>query len=78
MDPNLLWLIPVVVFLVGFAVLEWWGLKRPDDRMQPLTYWVRRYFGLGKKRSYLSIGWIAITALIVWLFIHFALEGTFL
>lgn len=76
MDPNWLW----AAWILAFAVLEAWGIRSYNrgGRMKPLTYWVRRKLGLGQPRSYLSVGWIAVSAAIVWLFIHFALEGTFL
>lgn len=76
MNPNVLW----AVLVVAFFVLEFWGIRSQNrgGKMKPLTYWVRKVFGLGKPKSYLSIGYALAGAILLWLVVHFLLEGTLL
>lgn len=76
MDPNVLW----GVLVVAFFVLESWGIysQNHGGRMKPLTYWVRKVFGLGQPRSYLGIGYWIAAGLVLWQVVHWLLEGTWL
>jgi hypothetical protein len=69
-DSNWLWLVPVV----GFFVLEFWGLHSSTDRQQPLTYWLRKGFGL--KDGWHSIGWWLAAGILGWLVVHFLIAST--
>lgn len=68
MDPNWLWLIPVL----GFLALEWWGLRSDEDRAQPLTYWIRKSFSLSN--GVRSVGWWITAGILGWLVYHFLAE----
>lgn len=74
MDPNWLWLIPVL----GFVILESASIVyRRSTRLRPLTYWLRETFGISDplpgKAS--GIGFFLAAGIIVWLGVHFLVES---
>lgn len=62
-------------WVVAFFVLEFAGIAREDDNAYPLTYYVRRVFGLGRGwRSVFTPGWFVAATFIGWLALHFLVE----
>lgn len=68
-NPNWAWLVWAIVAFGGFAVLEYLGLRRAGDIMEPLTYWVRA--GIAASPALVGAGLVMALA---WLGYHFFME----
>jgi hypothetical protein len=70
MNPNWLWLVWAVLTFGGFAALEFAGLRRAGDVMEPLTYWIRA--GISASPALIGAG---LFMGIAWAVFHFFIEA---